>query len=122
MIKFGISSGRYLCEYFCIRFENSKNLRNLGQIAIEKDFNWQFSWNYEIKKKIKKKNIKLQTGNSEFDQIFHTTCTNELAAKNYLTNQKLAKFTNLRQKLSLKNTIFYLDNSDIYIIFGIENQ
>ena len=117
-------------DYFCIRFENSKNPRNVGQIAIEKDFNWQFNWNYEIKEKIKKKNIKLQTGNSDFDQIFNTTCTNEINARNYLTNQKLEKFSNLRQKLSPENTIFYLDNSDnnsvqnsdIYFIFAIENQ
>jgi len=117
-------------DYFCIRFENSKNPRNVGQIAIEKDFNWRFKWNYEIKEKIKKKNIKLQTGNSDFDQIFNTTCTNEINARNYLTNQKLEKFSNLRQKLSPENTIFYLDNSDnnsvqnsdIYFIFAIENQ
>lgn len=112
-------------EYLCIRFENlekNEKVSNLGQIAIEKDYNWRFSWNYDLGQK----NQKIKDENSEFYKIFQVSCTNENEAKNYLTNQKMTKLMKLRQNLSMENTFFYFDNStqksDVYVIFGIENN
>jgi len=112
-------------QYLCVRFENfekNEKVSNLGQITIKKDYNWNFSWNYDLDQK----NLKIKTENEEFDKIFQVSCTNENAAKNYLTNQKMTKLINLRENLSMENTFFYFDNSteesDIFVVFKIENN
>lgn len=104
LIEFKEDKTKKSNSYVCLATKNPDNIEGKTVAWSDK------RWNFNLPEKVKTESL-------VFDKIFKAVSTNQRDARMHLKTNVMQDMIDLNESLASKDTVFYFDESTIYIIF-----